>query len=249
MTDRPLLIPTAEGAVGGIVSLPAGEPRAALVLLAGYGAGRAGIDAFWARVARHLAATLGLATLRLDCCREGDTLPVGAEVWGAPRRRLLDLRLLRQVVPWFAARQPGLPLFLAGSCSGGRLAIELAGESPAAYAGLLAVVPHVEELTEVGERPAAPDPVAPQARDALVAALGHMPCWLLTGERDRLDLPALEARLGPVAARLRSEVVPEVALHWMDEPRLQRQTEARLAARLSSLVSPAGAAQTQASLY
>jgi len=75
VTDHAVLIPTSEGPVGGIVSEPRGEPRAGLVLLPGYGRpARSGINSFWSRIARDLAAR-GAAVLRVDYSREGETLP------------------------------------------------------------------------------------------------------------------------------------------------------------------------------
>ncbi|HEU5142037.1 MAG TPA: hypothetical protein VFU04_02655, partial [Solirubrobacterales bacterium] len=97
MTDRPLLIPTSEGPVGGIVSEATGEPRAALLFLPGHGPpARSGVNSFWTRTARSLTE-LGVTSLRIDYSRQGETLPLGEEVRGQVPRRDLELELLSQI--------------------------------------------------------------------------------------------------------------------------------------------------------
>ena len=59
--------------------------------------------------------------------------------------------LFEQVLSWFHERLAGLDLFLAGACSGGRGAIDLAGgDTPVEVAQTFLVVPYLRKLVEVG---------------------------------------------------------------------------------------------------
>lgn len=240
MTDHPVLVPTAEGPVGGIVSEPRGEPRGALMLLPGYGRpARSGINSFWARLARE-CAELGLVVLRVDYSREGETLPIGIGVSGQVAKRALDMRLLEQVLPWFRSRIGDLGLLLAGSCSGARAAIELGGREPAAIAGILLIAPYLRALA--GSGPAEPNPdelpaVDPLLVELMQAVLDRAPAWILAGEHDTADLPLLQRLLGPTRQRLELEVVPGMALHLLDKPALQAEVRARLLARVERALS------------
>lgn len=235
--DHPVLVPTSEGPVGGVVSEPAGEQRAALVLLGGYGRpARSGINAFWTRTARALA-DLGVLTLRFDYAREGETLPVGEGVSGQTRRRDFDLGLLRQVVPWFRRRAGEPALLLAGSCAGARLSIEFAGAEPDAVAGLFLIVPHIRTLLDPNDEenpePPGSESVDPMIVTRIQATLERAPVWILTGEHDREDVPRLVRMLGPDGARLEREVAPGVALHLLDQAPLQELAADRLLARVA----------------
>jgi dienelactone hydrolase len=237
VTDHPVLIPTLEGPVGGIVSEPDGECRAALLLLGGYGRpARSGINSFWARLARRLAG-IGALVLRVDYSREGETLPIGVGGSGQAWKRDLDMRILHQVVPWFRDQADGLPFLLAGACSGARFSIELAGADPHAFAGAFLVVPHIRPLQGEDSPPDAT--VDPFVARRLRVALAGGPIWILLGERDEEDVPELRRLLGPAAAELEVEAVPGVALHFLDQPAIQREAERRLLARVANaLVAP-----------
>jgi pimeloyl-ACP methyl ester carboxylesterase len=246
MTDRPVLIPTAEGAVGGIVSAPPAEPRAAMVLLPGYGRpARSGANSFWTRVARSLA-DLGVLTLRVDYSREGETIPIGVGGSGQAWKRDLDLRLLDQVLSWYRRRLGAdVTLFLGGACSGGRLAIELAGRHPEAVAETFLVVPYLRSLPRLGTEGTAEatdlDPVDPAVVDCMRRMLARGPCWTLTGEKDDFDLFELRRRLGATPHELQIEVAPDVILHFLDQPHLQETTERWLLARVGAVLpSPSG---------
>jgi dienelactone hydrolase len=235
MTDHAVLIPTAEGPVGGIVSEPGGRARAALLLLGGYGRpARSGINSFWTRIARRLAGR-GVVTLRVDYSREGETLPLGAGGSGQAWKRELDLRILRQAASWFRGRA-GLPPMVAGSCSGSRFAIELAGQEPDAFADTFLIVPHLREPAPPGSRvdsgSDAPAPVDPLLVDCLETILARRPSWILVGEHDLEDVPRLLRLLPPTAHGLDVEILPGVALHFLDQPHIQDAVALRLVARI-----------------
>lgn len=241
MTDHPVLIPTSESPAGGIVSEPPGETRAALLLMPGYGRpARSGVNAFWTRVARSLAEA-GVVTLRADYSREGETLPIGVGGSGQAWKRDLDLRLFEQILSWFREAVGEVPMLLAGSCSGARLAIELAGRDPESIAGTFLVVPYLRALPELGTEgtPAAAnlDPVAPSVVDDMRATLTHSPSWILMGEGDDADVRLLQRRLGTTPHDIEVEVVPNVAIHLMDQPHIQDEVGRRLIARVSGAVA------------
>ena len=143
MTDRAAIVPTAAGPVGAIVSEPEEAPRGALVLLQGGGAPcRAGVNGCWSRLARDLAAR-GIAVLRFDFVAEGDSTMVGEHV---PRevgwRRNTDLAIMQELAPWFRGQVGVTDLLVAGSCHGGRVAMDFAAEDPDVRATFL-IVPYL----------------------------------------------------------------------------------------------------------
>lgn len=241
MTDHAVLIPTPEGPVGGIVSEPAREHhlRAALLHIPGYGRpARSGINGFWARTARALAER-GVVALRIDCSREGETLPIGEGGSGQAWRRELDLRLLDSVVPWFAERAHGLPLLLSGACSGGRLAIEYAGRNPEMVAGTFILVPHLMGVAEPGREGTDLDdvePVAPAVVECFRSILEHAPSWTLVGDRDTVEMPLLKRLLGPTRHELELEVVPDAEMHFLDRPYVQEQAASWLLTRVGDVL-------------
>jgi dienelactone hydrolase len=249
LTDHPVLIPAAEGAVGGIVSEPEGTAEAALLLLGGHGRpARSGVNSFWARTARRLAAE-GVLVLRIDYSREGETLPIGEGKGGLRWKRDLDLRLSAQAAAWLGERVGGAPFLLAGVCAGARLAIELAGHDPQSIAGVFLIVPYVKDLAAIERRleangdadvePDDADAIDPFVVESLRRALAHAPGWALVGERDDPDLRQLQRRLGRTHHELEVEVVPDAALHLLDQPGLQGEVAARLAARIARIYARA----------
>lgn len=241
MTDCPVLIPTSEGPVGGIVSEPPQEARATLLLMPGYGRpARSGVNSFWARVARSLAEA-GIVTLRVDYSREGETLPIGVGGSGQAWKRDLDLRLLTEALSWFREAVGGVPMLLAGSCSGARLAIELAAPQPDAIAETFLIVPYLRAVAKPGaeSHPGAGDldTVDPILVDHMRALLSHAPSWILVGEHDDADVGLLQRRLGATPHDLEVDVVPNLALHLMDQPHLQDEVSSRLVTRVSGAVA------------
>ena len=236
MTDHPVLIPTSEGAVGGIVSEPDGEPRAALMLLPGVGRpARSGINSFWARLARSLAAQ-GLVVLRYDCSREGETLPIGEGGSGQVWRRDLERRLLSEVSRWFHERT-GHELLLVGACSGAFLAIELAGCWTEGVAGIFLIVPHLKPPAEP-DTPLDSEAIEPELLRGFRQMAKRGPSWILIGEDDfhLRDVPPLRRQLGAVAG-LEVEVVPGIALHMLDHANVQAEVRERLTARIAAVVA------------
>lgn len=232
--------------MGGIVSEPPGDARAGMLLIAPHGRpARSGVNSFWARLARRLAER-GVVVLRLDNSREGETLPIGEGGSGQEWRRKLDMMLLRQAMPWFRERLEGLDLLLAGSCSGGRAAIELAGRDPSAVAGTFLIVPHLRVPVGAerapGERvlPAEsddPDAIDPPLVELLRTILSRGPSWVLVGDGDKPDIPALIRLLGPTPHDLELDLVPDAVLHLLDTPDLQQPTERWLLDRVSRLLA------------
>ena len=146
MTDHAAIVPTAFGPVGAVVSVPEGEARSALMLLQGGGPPcRAGVNACWTRQARRLAAG-GIAVLRFDFTAEGDSTMVGEDVphevgW----RRNTDLAVLHETAAWFRERLGFTDLLLAGSCHGGRVALDFAAQDAGVKATFL-IVPYLNNL-------------------------------------------------------------------------------------------------------
>jgi dienelactone hydrolase len=146
MKDRAAIVPTAAGPVGAIVSEPAGAPRGALMLLQGGGDPcRAGVNACWARLARGLADR-GIAVLRFDFTAEGDSTMAGEGIarevgW----RRNADLAIMHELAPWFLEGVGTSDLLVAGSCHGGRVAMDFAGEDPHVKGAFL-MVPYLWNL-------------------------------------------------------------------------------------------------------
>lgn len=246
MTDHPVLVPTSEGAVGGIVSEPEGEARAALLLLPPHGRpARSGVGSFWTRTARSLAEQ-GVVVLRIDYSREGETLPIGQGEGGLTWKRNLDRHLAEQAASWLRREVGSAPFLLAGACAGGRLAIEIAGNEPQTVSGTLLIVPYLKDLAEIERRlqgdaaglePGEAGAVDPLVVDCFHRILTHGPSWILVGEEDDPDLAQLQRRLGPTPHELEVEVVAGVALHLLDQ--LDRQDEAgrRLLARIGDLLA------------
>jgi dienelactone hydrolase len=231
--DHPVLIPTPEGPVGGVVTQPRGEVRARMVLYSGYGRpARSGTNSFWTRLARSLAG-LGIVVLRTDWVREGETLPVGEGEKGFLARRDLDLRLQDDhVLPWFFERAGALPTFFAGACGGARFSIELAGRNPTRVGGVFLIAPDPRDFDAelAGEDP---NPIDWLVVRRLRAILERTSAWIVQGDGDFADISLLKTRLGPPAAeRLEVELVPDVALHFLDQPDIQEQAASRLRSRV-----------------
>jgi dienelactone hydrolase len=234
--DRPVLIPTSEGPIGGIVSEPPSEARAKLILLQGYGRpARSGTNSFWTHTARDLAG-LGAIVLRIDYSREGETLPLGEGGVGLAWKSSFDLSLLRQVVPWFSERAGEVPLLLAGACAGTRLSVGFAAANPGAVAGVFSIALDLRPVIDEGAHGpgiGSADEIDPLVVEQMEAILERAPSWVLVGDRDVADIPRLKRLLGPTRYELELEVVPDAVLHFLDQPDIQEQARRRLVTRVA----------------
>jgi hypothetical protein len=272
VADRPVLIPTSLGPVGAVVSEPAGEPRAAAVLLQGAGRpARSGVNSFWTAMARALAGR-GIAALRFDYAAEGESAQIGegeyaaakAEVGDCSRAGDLDLHLLDHVVAWFRARLGGVDPFLAGSCQGARMAIEFAAREGAPPTPSLLIAPFLKRpfgaagaaggrsRRSFGFRRAMgpSDPIDPFVVSCLSAVVRRAPTWMLVGDEDEPEVSLLVDRLGPVAPDLELEIAPGAALHMLDQPDIQAVAMRRLLARIDrppDFLAPADGSRAAAS--
>lgn len=258
MTDHAVLIPTWAGPVGAVVSEPDGPQRGALILLHGLGPpARAGVNALWTRIARDLAER-GLLVLRFDFACEGESALAGLDAErGVGWRRSADLAILREAAPWFQAHSGEPGLLLAGSCHGGRIALEFAAADPTAV-GLFLIVPYfwhresnIRDSPEQG--PADPQPVwagGPTLDDdeavigGLRTALGRGPVWILAGEKEEeAQVRPFVDRLGPSTRPPELQVEPGIELHPFGHPtqqeRVRRATVERLARVVAERPAPA----------
>jgi dienelactone hydrolase len=250
--EHAVVVPTVAGPAGAVVSEPRGGRRGALVLLHGLGpSARAGVNAIWTRIARDLAA-LGLVVLRFDFACEGDSTLVGTEVpqdigW----RRSTDLVLLRDVVPWFLERVGEQELLLAGSCHGGRIALEFAASDPAAR-GLFLVVPylwhrepHLRDLQADAESEE-PEPVwangptlnsDAEIVDGFRTVLGRGPVWVLAGEGEDEQVLPFARRLEGIERPLELRVAPGMPLHPVGHPEQQARVRRLLVERVAKALA------------
>lgn len=248
--DHPLIVPTAVGPVGAVVTEPIGERRGALALLQGLGPpGRAGVNANWTRLARELAAALRLVVLRFDFCHEGESTPVGGDVErGSGWRRSTDLAAFRDLAPWFMREAGESELLLVGSCHGGRVALEYAA-ADAAVRGLLLITPYMQHEESVRRELPGPrtegvwangptlDTDEELAR-GFAAYLERGTAWILVGEPEVEQLEpcrGLLARAGAPPFEL--EVVPGMPIHPVGHPRQQEIVDGRVRERVSRAVA------------
>lgn len=252
MTDHPLLIPTSKGPVGAIVSEPAGEPEAALILFHGGGPpARCGVNAVWTRIARQIAA-LGVVVLRFDFAREAESTLVGqGSPTGPAWRSRIDLPVTREIASWFAERA-GMEILVAGSCYGARLGMEVAAEDPRIEATFL-IAPYLagirrgkSKVTSRAEVPVAlavrheqaetgGDRLGAVAVDAARAILSRGDrLWFLIGEQDPPHALQLREQIlacgGPPPE---VEVAPGLALHPGIEPVAQQAIANGILARVA----------------
>jgi alpha/beta superfamily hydrolase len=244
--EHPVLVPTGVGTMAGVVAEPAGEPRAAAILLPGSGGpGRAGVNAFWTRVSRKLAER-GLLTLRFDYPLRGNgssTLAPDVDVEALERAgEDADVAALLDATAWFRERLRGLQPFLAGECHGARLALELLPHDPE-VAGLLAVAPYLREgfvPLGVREAPGSSEDNIEILDGPMLASLRDLlergrPAWVLIGGEEGEDPFRLQRRLGDAGRRLEVEVVPGRRLHPVAAPAVQAEVDRRLLRRIAAL--------------
>jgi alpha/beta superfamily hydrolase len=232
MTDHPVFIETADGTLGGIVSAPDGDPVAAVVILDGLGATRAGANQVWARTARALAAEAGTVVLRTDWSgiSESHEAPFSARVEST-----------RTAVRWFRDQVPGLDLLVVGFCYGVMPAVDLAKREPGVR-GIALVTPPVWEDPEATASLGRRIHVALYRRKkalgrlALTARYGRF--WPKRFDNDGAEFGTLSDELGALA-----DVAPLWLLAGEDDaiaPRL-RELEPLLAGRDARLELVPGA--------
>jgi cytochrome P450 family 135 len=250
LIQQPVLIPTSVGTVGGIITEPITRPRAAALLLSGAGGcGRAGVNAFWAGLARELAER-GVINLRFDYPHRGNgsiAVPPGIDMEAREdARESIDIAATREAAIWLRERTDGLDLLVAGECHGGRLALELLPYQPD-IAGLFVVAPYLREsfapLVE-REMPGAPDDDSIEILDErMLASLRELlergrPAWVLIGGEEGSDPARLKHRLGSPGRRLEVEVAPGYRLHPVAAPDVQAEVRRRLTRRIARALDP-----------
>lgn len=210
MIDHPVFVPTTAGPVGGIVTVPSGPTRGAVVLLDGWSGTRAGPNAVWTRAARLLAAD-GLVVLRFDYPGVNNSDLARAD------EKSIETAL-REVVAWYLERC-GLPeISIVGYCLGTRYAMQLATAVPEVARVALLLPP----LPAPGETlPARTQGL--HSLDLFVACTSRIPVWVLVGERDSMtpDLHVLREWLGD-RGTFEFEVVPDMELHSFALPEIQQ---------------------------
>jgi dienelactone hydrolase len=241
VTDHPVLVPTGAGVLGGMVSEPAGEARAAAVLLEGSAGIRFGPNQVWTRAARAMAGH-GVVVLRVDYLGAGDSDP-------GPRAE--RQAAVRDAVAWFRDRAGPAELLLVGSCYGARLAIHLAAEEPA-VGGFLLLNPFLgparpasrrgagrvlalpaRALARLRSRPehGATRRLDPALLGVLGTALRRAGGHAVAGDRDPAAAALLTARrsLGGVGTHLGLEIIPGISLRVWGPAAVQEELVRRVA--------------------
>lgn len=246
VTEHAVLVPTAAGPIGAVVSEPDGPPAATLFLLPGAGslvalgsAGRAGPATLWARTLREVAA-LGVVAFRFDY--------PGVNESHQARRATdpHDLTVPRELIGWFHERTADLPRLVAGVCFGSQLAARLATEIDD-LAGLALITPtlHVargsEDAVPLGGGGAPRSDIDPRTPSAVAAILPRAPVWALAGERELPGVSALQAELGPGAAELELELLEGFQTKSLHTLHLHQGTRERTVAWAARTVARARA--------
>lgn len=140
MSAEPVLLPTNQGPIAGILGQPDGRPAATVLIVQGQGATRSGVNQTWTRLTRALNDE-GIATLRADYSGT-------AESWDAdPTERVAGVRSL---VDWYRDRHGDVPLLLVASCYGLSPAAALARTHPGIVAVAVVTPPLFNGATPYG---------------------------------------------------------------------------------------------------
>jgi dienelactone hydrolase len=242
MTDHPVLIPTSIGPIGGIVTDPEGDRKGAVVVIAGVGGRRFGVNGMWTSLAWDLAEQ-GFVVLRVDY--------PGGQGDSSMATKDGTLRPFREVISWFEDRTADLGLLLIGACYGARLAVSV-GSADERVRGVGFITPtfvqwkrrkgegEEESLASKVRRKArkqigrvAPLSLEPRLVEAVADAAKRMPVWAVVGEKDhrsRTDLSRLTTMLGREGRNgLEIEEIPSLILHTQPTLDGQRTTRDRVA--------------------
>jgi dienelactone hydrolase len=226
-----------------MVTDPGGERKAAVVLIAGVGGRRFGVNGLWTSLAWDLG-NRGFVVLRVDY--------PGGQGDSSMATKDGTLRPFREVVSWFEERTPHLGLLLIGSCYGARLAVSV-GALNERVQGVGFITPtfvqwkrrggkdEEESLTSKVRRKArkrlgrvAPLSLDPRLVEAVAHATRRIRVWAVVGEKDhrsRTDLSRLTAQLDREGQdALEIEEIPGLILHTQPTLDGQRTTRDRVAA-------------------
>jgi dienelactone hydrolase len=236
VSDHPVVLNTSVGPIGGMVSEPEGERRAAAVVLSGVNGRRFGVNQVWTHIGWDLAAQ-GYVTFRADY--PGGS---GDSSLSATKK---DIATFEEITSWFRD-QVGqeLDLLAIGSCFGARLAVGL-GARVDRVLGVGLIVPAFsarrggELFTEKVKRRMnktlgrnSTIPVDPRLAEAVAGALAKTKVWTLVGERDhrsRSEMAALVAELDRRRVPgLQIDEVPGLLLHGQPSLDAQRVTRERV---------------------
>ncbi len=125
MTEHPIFVPTADGRVAAVITLPEDDPRGTVLLLAGTGRHNAIGSTLSASLSVELAAH-GLASARLDYGGVGDS-PGLVERW-SPSDNAAATEQARAVLG-IAREVTGIERFgQVGTCYGSRVALSLVAD-------------------------------------------------------------------------------------------------------------------------
>ncbi|MBI1849826.1 MAG: dienelactone hydrolase family protein [Planctomycetes bacterium] len=204
--------------VTGLVAMPAGDPKAGLVL--GHGAGGDLSHPLLAAAARGVALE-GIAALRFN-------FPYVEEERGVPDRKPVLVACCRAAFEWMKAlpQLEGMPLFAGGKSMGGRMAaIATAGGMPTAGLVFLGYPLHPSaRKTELRDEP------------LKLASEKKVPMLFVQGERDKLcDLTLLEPILAKLTAPCTLHVIPS-GDHSLDVPKRSGRTREQIYTEIIEVV-------------
>jgi dienelactone hydrolase len=238
VTDHPVIIPTSIGPIGGMVSEPEGEQRAAAVVLSGVNGRRFGVNQVWTHIGWDLAAQ-GYVTLRADY--------PGGSGDSSLARNTKEFLPFWDVVRWFREKLPeDLNLLVVGSCWGARLAAVMGSkEMVEDLLGIAFIVPAFrlrrdnEPLKDKVRRKVAKKlgknstlPVDRRLVEAVAGALQRTKVWALVGERDHRSRSEMTTLQNELARRgisgLEIDQVPGLLLHGQPSLDAQRVTRERV---------------------
>jgi len=136
-SEFPMFVPTTDGQIATVLTVPQEEPRGLVILLHGLGSGRSNLNRLWTITGRDLADR-GLATVRMDYPAVGDST-------GTFHGQLEDppVEEVETVARFILELLPVPRVAVVGECLGARTAFRLA--------------PRLPQLSSIGVVSASPD--------------------------------------------------------------------------------------------